>query len=331
MSSPRPLLINASDRWLYAMFTLVFCCIGGGIVNYYKPLPLPVGIVAGIVIVVFTLFNILQGFPTFFMAAWNGAQHRVSVAVVSLLTSLILCLFTALLLPSSPAQTTSSHGPVAQVSPTSGVPTPTAIPRITPTTSAPTPTPQATPFFSDPMTASQHGTQWDTCDNSGSCHDETGSCGFAADGYHIRANNNYHECLDYRDVDLTNYTIEAHVTFVKGNSAGVILRRDPGDKEQDYLVEFDATGHYILYKDPNNTVLEENFSSHIRQNQTSYLIDVTIVANQMTLDVDHVQIVSLADKDNTYHQGEIGLYVTGHQDPPTETEAVFTNVTLWKL
>ena len=106
------------------------------------------------------------------------------------------------------------------------------------------------------------------------------------------------------------------------------MRRDTGGSGVDYLVEFDPSGHYTMYKDPNNMVLRDAYSPRIQRYHTSYLVDIAVLGNRITLYVDGVKIDSVTD--NTYSHGHIGLYVTGDNGPP-KTEATFTNVKIWSL
>ena len=183
-----------------------------------------------------------------------------------------------------------------------------------------------TPAISDPMINDSRGYQWDPSIDTGSGNPGAGSCEFEGNGFHIKADNNYRECVENKN-DLTNFVLEATMMPTPGSSGGFILRRDT-NSGVGYLVDFGPSGHYSIKRDPNNVVLRDTYSPLIQPNHPSYLVVIEVLRNQITLYIDDIKIDSIID--NTYNHGHIGLYVAGDNGTP-KTEVTFKNITVWSL
>jgi hypothetical protein len=226
--------------------------------------------------------------------------------------------------------TTQAQVPTATPSAVTSSPvsntTPVDVPTTTPLSGSPLP-----PYISGHGTLVVNDTMLNQ--NAGGykwqvSNDPSGSCSFAADGYHIKATNYYYGCLEGRD-DLSNFVIEAQMRPLQGSQGGFNFRVPNGVGGKGYLVELGPTGYYGILKAPDNVVLSQNNADPlIPQNQTSYLVDIEVSGNQITLFVNKMKINSVID--NTYSHGYLGLYVTGNGDI-AKTEVVFRNVKVWTL
>jgi len=258
--------------------------------------------------------------PRFFKNWLNTPEKKIRFWTISSLIealALLVLLSSLLLFPNfSSFASESSNGSERQPTPTQST-TATAFPSYIPG--------RGTLVVYDPMVNNSRGYQWQKgttpIDNG---NPNPGSCQFASDGYHIQADNYYYACLEGQD-DLKNFVFEVQMSHLPG-SAGGLSFRDAGHGTYD--VDLGPSGHYSI-ENPTNTFLRKNtLSPLIPRSRPSYLVDIEVSGNRITLYIDKMKIDSLTDKTSSH--GYIGLYVTT-DGGTSQTEVVFTNVKVWNL
>lgn len=235
-------------------------------------------------------------------------------------TNILLALILITLLALTPI-TTFLHIPAAAAR--------TKITPQTPTTLFPSYIPgRGTLVINDPMIDNSHGNQWQEVTTDIHSNDSNpGSCQFAADGYHIQADNNYYSCLALaQQDDLINFVFEAQMRPLPKSAGGLSIRNTAGGAGYD--IDVGPSGNYSISNPKNVFLRGRTFSPLILRNQATYLVDIAALGNQITLYVNKKRIDSVID--STSSHGYIGLYVTT-DGGMLQTEVTFTNVKVWSF
>jgi transcriptional regulator with XRE-family HTH domain len=175
--------------------------------------------------------------------------------------------------------------------------------------------------LNDPLQDNSHGYNWD----------ESGSCAFTGDGYHVSTSiSNYTFYCAAFATDFSNFTYEVQMKILKGYSGGIIFRAD-ADNSKLYYFSFDQQGNYLL------TIFTGHTSSGILAQGTSSvfhtgfgqpnLIVVVANADHLSFYVNHTYITNVSD--DTFHHGQIGIAASTSDGG--SVEAVFNNVKVWKI
>ena len=212
------------------------------------------------------------------------------------------------------------------------VASPTSVLTVTPTLSTASTIPSfitgitgnGTLVMHDPLLDNGRGYFWDVHPTG-----NAGSCIFTSSGYQFKSTNYFQNCQEYGVNNLTNFVLEAYMTPQQGSAGGFILR-NTGNSGAGYYIDFGPSGYYEAFRNPNNTALKQNtLSSLIPKDQASYRVDIAAVGKQITLYVDSTKIDTITD--STYSNGRIGFYVTGDCPTCSNTQVIFTNLTVWSL
>ena len=312
------------------------------VLPFYNPGYPAITIFSQVIGVLGVIFSFVQAFPGFIpKLAFPRIQRSTALLALALILSLALNAFfftrqgpkTLPILTSSPSTISS---------PSATAPTPSTI--SSPSAAAPTPTQANNTFPSyipghgtlvmyDPMVDNSRGYRWETLNTLGTPGPSNpGSCQFAADGYHLKADNNYFGCLEYYRGDLKNFVFEVQLTPRSGSAGGLSFR--DAANELGYYVDVSPSGYYSISspKSQDTPDLRSPIQSPlIFKGQKSYLVDIEASGNQITLYVDKKEIYSVTD--NTSSHGYLGLYVTLDAGDvlTSHTEAIFTNVKVWNL
>ncbi|MFC8849153.1 MULTISPECIES: family 16 glycoside hydrolase [unclassified Micromonospora] len=241
--------------------------------------------------------------------------------------------------PDPTAQTSRPASPHAP----STTPTPSPTQRRTPSPSpsrspSPSPSPSPTPsnapknpylpahdriVLDDPMTK-----------NSGHWRNKsenTGTCTFAADGYHVASSggNKYHEC--YGTKSVRDFTYEVEFSFGTARAAGLFFRQDgPGSW---YWTEIGRSGTVWLSKGVDGVSADPDlFVGQVPAPDPDewHTLAVTGVGTKLTVYVDGHRVGSITDRQ--FDSGPIGVFTDGGKAPDgtdPDGESLFRNVRVW--
>src|SRR5579885_1973419 len=135
-------------------------------------------------------------------------------------------------------------------------------------------------------------------------------------------------CLS-RGNNLSNFAFQARVTIVKGSFAGLCFRVNSSGTRF-YRFALDANQDYYAFEVANTGLYSLLFTEDrkVDLNQ-SYLVTVIAVGSHFYFYLDGHYITDVIDPSNTLGSGAIGLTAGSSIGP--STEAVFSNVEVWKL
>jgi hypothetical protein len=214
-------------------------------------------------------------------------------------------------------------------------PTATAKPQPTPTpdlTKNPYPPGTGTLLVNDPMQDNSKGNEWDESTTPITGGSEV--CQFNNGAYHvIRTIRGSLVCLaQASSLTPANLAFEAKLTVIKGDYAGIAFRIN-NVQETGYVFGIGVGGDYVIdtfnFQAPVNnefTILYKGSSSAIKRgwNQANL---VAVVANGANISLYiNGQFISRI-QDNTYTQGQIGIYGYGQ----TASDIKAQNVRVWSL
>jgi hypothetical protein len=129
-------------------------------------------------------------------------------------------------------------------------------------------------------------------------------------------------------LDLTDFTYEASLTFLDGNSAGLVFRSQEGypAKEYRFTIQNDGTYSLLATTDGHLLTLQQGSSEVIHRDQTNVL---AVVADKNTIHLyaNHQLLAQI--RDNTYTEGHIGFWTPGSPTDQTILAAQASEVTIW--
>jgi eukaryotic-like serine/threonine-protein kinase len=181
--------------------------------------------------------------------------------------------------------------------------------------------------MNDPMQDNSKGYGWSQFirTNSTACH-------FTAGAYEIDTPIHLAQvCYTNNSPQLSNFAFEAQMKIVKGDCGAIVFRVDRNNGNW-YQFEVCRGSRYAVNlrtsKGGFKVLLDVEASPeiHIEQGQSN-LLAVVAMGNIFTLYLNHQKIDSTAD--NTYSQGQFGVYAAGYYGDPTEV--LFSNMKVWKL
>ncbi len=160
-------------------------------------------------------------------------------------------------------------------------------------------------------------------------HLTAGACTFATGAYHINSAAKQPMLCLSRGNNLSNFAFQARVTIVKGSFAGLCFRVNSSGTRF-YRFALDANQDYYAFEVANTGLYSLLFTEDrkVDLNQ-SYLVTVIAVGSHFYFYLDGHYITDVIDPSNTLGSGAIGLTAGSSIGP--STEAVFSNVEVWKL
>jgi hypothetical protein len=199
-----------------------------------------------------------------------------------------------------------------------------------------TPNPSKNPYLlgtgtlvmNDPMQDNSKGYGW------AQFRTNLTACQFTAGAYEIDAPIHiYQSCYPGSSPQLSNFTFEAQMKFVKGDCGAILFRADHINHNfydfevcQDGRYEVDV--HTGKASPPFKRLVPLQSSSVIHSGPgQNNVLAVVAIGNTFNLYVNHQNIASVTD--SSYSQGQIGLYASGYYGDPTEV--LFSNAKVWTL
>jgi hypothetical protein len=180
----------------------------------------------------------------------------------------------------------------------------------------------------------QSSLQWDSYTNQPS-----GSCIFQKGVYFSIATPGNSSSCNATESDLANLALQADVTIIQGDNAGIIFR---SNTKEDSFYAFCITtgGSYYLQKSfPSTTDVQDYSNLNIENSpaiqqgiikqgiKQTNLLTVITQGNTFYLYVNEYYVGSVSD--SSYTSGEVGIFTNSEKEG--QIEAAFTNFEAWKL
>ena len=244
---------------------------------------------------------------------------------------------------SGPRPTTPSAAPPAtDPNPVPSTPDPTRPPSPGPTRTNPRPDPtRTTPRPAPTRTATtgppsnpylpRHGRLVLDDRNAGdwaqwrNYRPENGTCEYASNGYHVAANDHYHEC--YREFTVREFTYEVEFSFGTAKVAGIFFRQS-GDGKW-YWARVARSGNVVIGVGANGSD-QHLFAGSVPEPDPNrwHRLAVTGVGSRLTVYVDGERVGAVSD--GTYTEGPIGVFTDGGRpDGSPDGEAIFRRARVW--
>lgn len=176
----------------------------------------------------------------------------------------------------------------------------------------------------DTLSNNNQGNNWDDVEG------KNGSCHFINGAYVTRTSvANYSFFCTAEGTNFSNFACEVQMKIVQGNAGGLAFRVANANNAAFYYFRVDQDGSFALTVFQNHSgyfaATGTSTAIHKGLNQTNLL---AVVANgtKLTLYVNRVLVKTVIN--TTYTHGQIGLVVN---DITTTTEAIFSNMRVWKL
>jgi eukaryotic-like serine/threonine-protein kinase len=165
--------------------------------------------------------------------------------------------------------------------------------------------------------------------------DPVGACQFAQGGYHVTMSLQGLEYCFSNSAGVNDFAYQAQITILKGSSAGLVVRGNP-DARSFYYCYIGPDGSYGInvyssQSDSPTAKLSYGVSKAIHLGGQSNTL--AVVARGTTLELYvNTQLVNSVTT-TTYNSGNLGVaaYSLLSADGSSSTEAVFSNVKVWKL
>lgn len=271
-----------------------------------------------------TVYNIYH--PPVQHAPLSGLPQRIKnrwvvfsrIALSLLLVGSLLFLFLHTILPGGPSSgqpTAPSTHPV--------LPTPNATATIQAQNSDLYPPITGKLVLYDPLRDNSRGYNW-TEDS-----DNIGACTFTGSAYQVSSlvSPYYHGCAA-RTTQFSDFAYEVGITIVQGDCGAIVFRADLALRHYYYFrICQDGTYQLLLYTD--NGLPQKTFASvstpaiHAGRGQFNVIAAVAN-SNTITVYVNHQVITTMTD--NTYTEGQIGVFADNDTHP---TVVLFTDAKVW--
>jgi hypothetical protein len=184
-----------------------------------------------------------------------------------------------------------------------------------------------TPVMNDPLSGPDNF-GWDnyTGDNGKT------RCFFSQNTLHSIAQPDYFSPCYARATNYQNFVLQVKMTLISGHSGGLVFRAD-STNDKGYQFRISTDGSYIL----NRIILDQHGqiqsngetvvsgSSTLIQQGTNQLA-VMAQGETITLLINGKYVDSAMD--NTYHAGQVGIYV---DSDASSVEGIFSYLQVWKL
>ena len=175
-----------------------------------------------------------------------------------------------------------------------------------------------------------NASRWDEATYSDGHGKTIGSCGFANDSYHSKAQAGYFIRCVAEASTFANLAYQAQITLLAGHTGGLLVRADASGSGYYFCISSD--GSYALQKvavdrhgNSVNTVLVSGKSAAIKTGRPNLL---TLIASGSNLSLYiNSQYVDQAS-DATYKAGHIGIYADGDT---VDAEVAARSVRAWKV
>jgi hypothetical protein len=180
----------------------------------------------------------------------------------------------------------------------------------------------------------QSSLQWDSY-----THQPSGSCIFKKGTYYSIATSGNSSSCNATESDLANLALQADVTIIQGDNAGIIFRSNTKE-DSFYAFCITTNGSYYLQKSfPSTTDVQDYSNLNIENSPTiqqgiikqgikqTNLLTVITRGNTFYLYVNEYYVGSVSD--SSYTSGEVGIFTNSENEG--QIEAAFTNFKVWKV
>jgi hypothetical protein len=179
----------------------------------------------------------------------------------------------------------------------------------------------------DSLQANSQKAQWD----EGTTITADGKCQFEHGAYQLLAVPLGPGLVCYAEASrllLTDFTYEANITLLNGNSAGLIFRSQAvyPIKEYRFTIHTDNTYGLFAINDDQMLTLWSGSSAFISRDQANILA-VVVEKNLISLYVNHHFLAQIHD--STYIKGRIGFYTPESPTDENLLAASAKDVTVW--